>query len=287
MTGRSDHLRGLAITTAGVLILTPDSLLVRLIQADTWTLLFWRGLLMFAALMALAAVRYRGDTRRRFRALGPTGAWAAAAFAGSMVFFVTAIKATAVANVLVIVSATPLFAALFSRLFLGEPVPARTWAAIAVGMVAIAAIVGDGLGAGAMAGNGAALACSACMAVALTLMRKTRSDNALPAMALSGLMVAVAALVPSAPFSVRGEDLALLALLGLVVVPAAFVLTMVGPRYLPAAEVGLIFLLETVLGPFWVWLAIGERPPDMAFMGGAVLIATLVVHAWLGLRAGR
>lgn len=291
MSPRSDHLKGLAITTAGVLVLTPDSLLIRLIETDTWTLLFWRGVLSFAGLFAIALVRYGGETRARFAAVGAMGMWAALAFTGSSLFFVTAIKTTAVANALVIVSATPLFAALFSRVFLKEPVPARTWVAMVIGIAAIGYIVGaeasGGFQNGSMLGNLAAVGCAACMGMALTLMRKARGDNALQVVTLAGIMMAIVALAPSTPLSIRAEDIGYLVVLCLVVVPGAFVMTTIGPRYLPAPEVGLIFLLETVLGPFWVWLVLSEQPPEAAFIGGGVLIATLVVHAWLGLRASR
>ncbi|NJN06071.1 MAG: EamA family transporter, partial [Rhodobacteraceae bacterium] len=83
---------------------------------------------------------------------------------------------------------------------------------------------------------------------------------------------------------VTARDLALLLVLGLVIMPVSFGLITAGPRYLPAAEVGLLMLLETVLGPLWVWLVIGETPASGTFLGGAIVLTTLVVHSLVGLR---
>jgi drug/metabolite transporter (DMT)-like permease len=101
---------------------------------------------------------------------------------------------------------------------------------------------------------------------------------------LSGVVLAVGVLPLALPPAVSAQDLGLLALLGVVVLPLAFGLIAVGPRYLPAPEVSLIMLLEAVLGPLWVWLVLHEVPSVTTFVGGAVLIGTLSVHALIGLQ---
>jgi drug/metabolite transporter (DMT)-like permease len=108
----------------------------------------------------------------------------------------------------------------------------------------------------------------------------------IPAMALSGLIVALVA-APIAPAAVVLDDaqLAFMLAMGLFVVPVSFALITLGPRYLPAAEVSLLMLLETVLGPLWVWLAIGEAPGNMAFLGGSIVVATLAAHSAFALRS--
>ena len=104
---------------------------------------------------------------------------------------------------------------------------------------------------------------------------------------MGGLFGILFALPFAAPLEVAANDILPLALLACLVMPLSFALINTGPRYLPAPEVSLLFLLEMVLGPLWVWLAIGEAPSEATLIGGAVLLAVLSAHAWLGLRDDR
>jgi drug/metabolite transporter (DMT)-like permease len=280
----NDHARGLALAVTGILILTPDSLLIRLITADHWSLLFWRGLMTFVTLALWLFYTDRRNTLTRFQSIGGLGLVVALLFALNTSLFVISIRHTAVANTLVLLSAAPLFAAVFSSLFLREHAPLRTWIATLIGIASIAFIMADSLGAANLIGDGAALAVTINMAAILTLMRYLRSNNAIPIVALSGLLLAIAMLLPSQPLSLSGSDWFYMGVLGLVVIPVSFALPLAAPRYLPAPEVGLIFLLETVLGPFLVWLVLGEEPPVATLIGGVVLVTTLVAHAALSMR---
>lgn len=282
-----DHLKGLVITTLGVLVLTPDSLLVRLIQIDPWTMVFWRGLLMFLAIGGFTLAYYRGEAPARLRATGRAGVAAVALFGTGTVLFVLALYNTSVANVLVIVAASPLIAAVYSRLFLAEPVALRTWAAIAAAIAGIAILASDSARGGTILGDLAALGTAACVGIGFSVVRHARARNMVPAMAVSGLVSALVALPLAAPASVPGDQIWLLLLLGLVVLPVSFGLLTLGPRYITAPEVGLIMLLETVLGPLWVWLVLTEEPSTHALVGGAVVIVALVGHSLAGLRAHR
>ena len=106
-------------------------------------------------------------------------------------------------------------------------------------------------------------------------------------MALSGLIIGgVAGLIAPLP-PIGPEQLGYALLMGLVIVPLGIALLTLGPRYLPAPEVGLLMLLETVLGPFWVWLALDEAPTQLALVGGAIVIATLLGHSLYSLKAAR
>lgn len=282
-----DHIKGLAITTLSVLVLTPDSLLVRLIAVDAWTMVFWRGVLVFLALGGFIVAYYRGAAVARFRAIGRTGVAVAAIFALGSLLFVVALHNTSVANTLVIIAAAPLIAALISWLVLGEPVAPRTWAAILAAMSGIAILVSDGPRGGTLGGDMAALGTAICVAISLSLMRHARAFNMVPAMAVSGGIGALTILPFASPLVVPPGDVWLLLVLGLVVLPVSYGLMALGPRYLPAPEVGLIMLLETVLGPLWVWLVIGETPSARAFVGGAIVIGALVAHSLLALRRRR
>ena len=108
-----------------------------------------------------------------------------------------------------------------------------------------------------------------------------------PTVALGGLLAALFAWPLAAPLALTLSDALFSALLGLVVLPVSLVLIAIGPRYLPASEINLVMLLEVVLGPYWVWLALGEEPGIRAFVGGAIVLATLTLHSVAGLRRSR
>jgi drug/metabolite transporter (DMT)-like permease len=285
MDGLTAQAKGLIIVVLGVLALTPDTLLIRLIAVDHWTLLVWRGLLQALGLSVLVACFHGRDTLACFRAVGLAGYSAAFLFALGTVLFVVALSYTSVANTLIIVASAPFFAALASRVFLGEEIALRTWLAIAVALGGIVLLAFESLGTGALWGDLAALGVAIAMGGNFTVVRHARAVNMIPAMALSGLIVALAA-APIAPADVVLGDAQLVYMLamGLFVVPVSFALITLGPRYLPAAEVSLLMLLETVLGPLWVWLAIGEAPGPLGFLGGSVVVATLAAHSALALR---
>ena len=284
---RRSHRQGLMITTLGVLVLSPDSLLVRLIAVDQWTMVFWRGILTALALTLFLGVYYRRQAVDRFRAIGAAGLVIAGTFAAGTILFVVALNHTSVANTLVIISAAPLFAAIFSRVFLAEAVSPRTWAAILAALGGIAVIVSGSIQGGTMDGDLAAVGTAVCMAGGLSLVRRSRDRNMVPAMALSGLLSALIVLPLAAPLALDPGQAELFLLLGLIVLPVSFGLITLGPRYLPAPEVALVLLLETVLGPYWVWLVIGEAPSTRAFIGGSILIGALILHSALALRGTR
>jgi len=283
-TEGSEHVRGLVLTLSGVIALSPDALLIRLITADTWTILWWRGLLMGIGLMVFVGVRHGRGTADAFRAMGRVGWLSVPLFAGSTILFVTSLGLTTVANTLVIVAVAPLFAAVFSRLFLGERIPGRTWAAIIASTAGVAAIFSGSLGGGALAGDLCAVATAACLAGHLVVARRCRAASVLPAVAVSAFVVCAVSTLGGSPFDVTARDFAYLMLSGLIVMPVSLGLITAGPRYLPAAEVALIMLLETVLGPLWVWMAVGEIPARATFLGGTVILATLAAHSIAGLR---
>lgn len=275
------------MATLGVIVLSPDGLILRLVEVDRWSVVFWRGLLMAVALTAFIVLRHRGAAARQARAVGRRGLLAAALFAASTVLFVSSITLTTVANTLVIVSAAPLFGAVMSYLFLHERLPLHTWLAILAAVLGILVIFHGSLGGGALVGDLCALGTAFCMAGNLVVIRHARAVSMLPAMALSGVLAAVFVLPLASPLALTMRDAGLLLLLGLIVLPVSFGLITTAPRYIPAPEVSLIMLLEAILGPLWVWLALAEVPGPETFVGGGVVLGTLAVHSSLTLRRRR
>ncbi len=287
-----DHQKGLLLTTLGVLVLTPDSLLIRLTGMEPFSLLVWRGVLQAVGILAILAIVHEGRVMDQIRAVGRCGILLALVFTGSTVFFILALTHTAVADALIIVAIAPLVAALLSRSFLGEAVPLRTWLAICFTLLGIGLLVFEDLGSGSLWGDFFALCCAICIGASLTITRHGRAVSMVPAMSLAGTLTALVALplalwLEPGHLVPAGSQLVAVLLMGLIVAPVSFALITAGPRYLPAAEVGLLMLMETVLGPLWVWLVIGEYPGDWALLGGSIVIATLAGHALAGSRQRR
>jgi len=281
-----DHAKGMLITVAGVLAVTPDSLLIRLVSADFMTLMFWRGLLVGLTISAGLAAVHKTGLPAKFAAIGRAGMVFAGLFSLNSFSFVLAVETTTVANTLLLISAAPFFAALIARIFLRETVRRRTWLAILAALAGILVIVSDSLGGGALLGDLAALVAALGLAVQFNIVRRYRAVNMIPAMVVGNFVTALISLPFAGAASVAPMDVVWLGLLGIVVMPVSTALIVTGPRYLPAPEVSLILLLETVLGPLWVWLVIGEVPSERAFIGGAIVIAALVAHALAALRRG-
>jgi drug/metabolite transporter (DMT)-like permease len=279
------HSKGLLLTALGVLIISPDSLLIRLIGMDVWSTSAWRGGLQAIGLFVILAVVYRERLPAVFRSIGWAGLLIAVVTAITNGAFVTGIKFTSVANALVILASVPFHAAVMSRVFLGEQIALRTWIAILAGLGGISIIVWDGIGGGSSFGDAMALMAAILLAAQLTMMRGLREINMVPAVAIGGVIYAVIAIaiggVPEAPNEMQ---LLWIVTMGFAVTAPATALLALGPRYISSPEVGLLVLLETVLGPLWVWLVIHETPGEWTLVGGAVVVATLVAHSLLSLR---
>lgn len=258
----------------GVLCLTPDSLLVRLIDTDPWTLLFWRGLLMSMGFSAFVLAR-----KLPLRELTGKGWLASALLGSSTICFVFSLQSTHAANTLVIIATSPLLAAVLSWLFLRETIPLVTWLAILVAMMGVGLSLADGLHKGSLRGELFALGSAFAMASHFTALRWWKSDHGPLAVWGAGFLVALFALPMASPTAVPVDDWGWVLLLGAVVLPLAFGMMAVGPKYLPAPEVGLILLGETVLGPLWVWLVMNEQPGSSTLFGGLLVILTLVSHS--------
>lgn len=282
------HLKGLIITTLGVLFIVPDSLFVRLIQAEPMVTAFWRG--MTSGLVVLLAVLlFQGLSG--FSAILRTG-WAGVIY---MVLigvttpgFVLAITQTSVANVVFIFATIPIFAAIFSRIFLGEPISMRmvlTMLAVLAGL----GIIAYGSGSAEITswkGDLWALYVSMAYAGGLTAVRKVKEISMIPAIPISYIGSVLLFGLFISPMPAFETEWPLFLGHGAFIGVATCLLTL-GPRFISSAEVSLLILLESVLAPLLVWAVIGEDPGTWALMGGAVVIGALLVSNLVALRSPR
>jgi drug/metabolite transporter (DMT)-like permease len=294
----SSHLKGMSIAALGVLILSPDTLLLRVIDADAQTIAFWRNVLVGTNVLVLYIVASGRAWWSGLRAfVGLAGLATAILFSVNQVAFVFAVANTGVANVLLIVATAPLFAGLFSWVFLREATPPRTWLAILVAFAGMALIfAGESglLGAGAagavgpnpMLGNLLALTVAVCLGGAFTLVRHRREIDSLPAMVLAGYMSAFVMASFASPFAMDSTSFAWQVVMGLMVA-CAFALIATAPRFAPSPVVSLMLLLEAVLGPLLVWAVLAEVPSRWALIGGSVVLLALLGHGLAELLAWR
>ncbi len=281
----SDHRKGLLLTFIAVLILSPDALLVRLIQSDLWTLLFWRCLLTGIMMSLFLAVRYRRGFLHSFYAIGRTGLISAVMITIGSLLFIGALKQTTAANTLVILAAAPIFSSLLSWLILREKIPLRTKLSIFTCFGGILLIFSGSLQHGLLLGDLMALGATAMWGSNIAIIRSGKAVNMIPANVLGNLcVVPIVFFLGAQPLSVAPVDAGFLLLLGTVVLPVSFAMITLGPRYLQAPEVSLILLTETVLGPIWVWLVLGEVPHSKTLVAGLLILGTLLIHTLLSLR---
>lgn len=276
----SQRQTGLLLTGGGVLILSPDALLIKLAALPDAEILMWRGFLSGLGFFLITLARHGRNTLGVYRECGGTGIAVALLFSLTTCGFVLGNQYTKAGNVLMIFAAAPLIAAVFSRVILGERLPLRTWLAIGTCMLGIGMIVLDDVGAGSWLGNGFALVAATTLALNFTLCRRRPGIDMSPMLVFNGLIVgsggALVLLMGSGhiPLVSIGSGIYVV-LLCLVIVPAGVTLLQRGPLYLPAAEVGLLLLVEVVIGTLWAWGILGERPSATAFVGGTLVLGTL------------
>lgn len=274
----TEYLKGFLLTALGVLVLSFDALLIRLVDVESFSLLFWRGLLM--SLMVGLWCRYRYPGKPLFYRDWPS-IRSGLLYALSAIFFVTAINHTSVANVLVIISAQPLFAALTARLFIGEKSSAITWISIIICMFGIGWVMKDSWSAPSLTGDLLALGCALSLSAKFVNDRAVKHRDMTPALITGGLFIALASLFNASPLALSGADWGWMLLLCVIIIPTAFILITLGPTRITAAEVGMLMLLETVFGPLLVWLFLGEAPSASAMQGGGLVIGTLLLHGYI------
>lgn len=282
----SDTAKGYLITLGGVAVITPDTLLIRLADVEPFTLAVTRGVLGGLVVLALSALLQRG-VGALFHGINRWILAAALIEGVGLVLFVAALSHTTAANVLILFATTPMMAAVMGQLFLGERVGRATWAAIAACFVGVVVVGSGSLGSVHLFGDVLALIDAVTVALFFVVVRHHREVSMVPAMGL-GLLLAALMAAPFAAFpAIGGAQLGWVLLAGLVVVPVSLMLLTLGPRYIGAPEVAMLTLLETVIGPFWVWLVLAETPGPRSLAGGAIIVVTLFLHGLWQLRAGR
>ena len=275
----SDYRKGFWITLAGVLIFTPDVLLIRLVDVEFFTLVVYRCTIGGFLMLVGYSVYCGREFVRHILMIGVWGLVVVVLEGVASWTFYLALERTTAANVLVIFASTPLIAALLTRIFLDDVIERPTWLAIWFAGLGLVVVASGGVITGNWLGDLLALINAVVIAGVYTVVRRRRDLNMIPAAGF-GLLLAALVAYPFAQFPVLGVHQWLILLIGAgVVLPVALALLTLGPRYLPAPEVAMLTLLETIIGPVWVWLVIGEEPGIRTLLGGSVVVAALFCHS--------
>ncbi|MCL1486081.1 MULTISPECIES: DMT family transporter [unclassified Marinobacter] len=283
LSALSHRQQGLLFTGGGALIMAPDALLIKVADLPDAEILMWRGFLSALGFLLIALLRYGRGTLAAYRRCGWTGIAVALLFSLTTCGFVLGNQYTKAGNVLMILASSPLIAAVLSWIILKERLPRRTWLAIWLCMVGIAMIALDDADAGSWIGNAFALMAATTLAINFTLCRTRPGIDMSPMLVFNGIIIGSVAglfwLAGNEPALPERSQLAVVVLLCLVIVPCGVTLLQRGPLYLPAAEVGLLLLLEVVLGTLLAWWVLGEKPASVALLGGGLVLGTLLAKS--------
>ena len=280
----SNQKKGMLLAFTAIMFITPDSLFIRLANINSWNLIFYRGLIPFLVVFIGLIFIYKTKLLKELINNSWHGIAYAAVFTVTNIAFVISIENTNVANTLIMIAMAPMLSAIISFIFLKENPDQKTWTAIVITTLAVIYIFYGALDAGDFLGNFLGLVCASGLAVGAVIIRSAKKISLVPSAMLGKLMVALIALLFVDQLKLEGYDLTIIPLMCIMCVAIPFVLVTLAPRYITAAEVNLFFLLETILGPLWVWLVIHEQPSIETITGGAVIVATIAVHSILALK---
>ena len=284
MNNLTDQQKGSLLAFIAVIFITPDSLFIRLSNVDTWGLVFYRGIIPFFTVFLGMLIIYKLNFFKILLSSGYHGLIYVGTFSITNITFVVSIQNTNVANTLVMIATAPMLSAILGAIFLKEPPDKKTWISIIITFIAIIYIFSDSLKLGNFYGDILGFITAIGLAVGAVTIRSAKSKNLVPAAVVGKLFVATFALFFIESFVLENKDLVIVPLMCILCVAIPFVLVTIAPRFIPAAEVNLFFLLETIIGPIWVWMIIKEQPSVETLYGGAVIIITIATHSFLKLR---
>ena len=284
MNKLSDQKKGSLLAFVAVMFITPDSLLIRLSDIETWGMLFYRGAIPFVIVLVGLLLFYRQNFINAFLKVGTVGIFYAISFSICNITFIVSIQNTNVANTLIMIALAPMLSAILGAIFLKEMPSKGTWIAIFITFLAALFIFYDSLQVGNLFGNIMGFVTAAGLAINAVLIRYAKDRDLLPSAVMGKLGVAVFAFFFVENFNLNGTDQIYIPVMCIICVALPFVLVTIAPRFIPAEEVNLFFLLETIIGPIWVWLVVKEQPTLETIIGGAVIIITLGIHSFIKLR---
>ena len=276
--------KGSLLAFTAVLLITPDSLLIRLSHIDTWGLLFYRGAIPFVVVLLGLLLVYKTSFFKLLFSMGYAGIAYAITLAITNITFIISIQNTNVATTLIMLAMAPMLSAVLGAFFLKENPDTKTWTTIFITFTAVIYIFYDSIQLGNFFGDIFGFITATGLAIGAVIIRSAKDKNLVPSAVVGKLLVAIFALFFVKNYELVETDIYIVPLMCILCVAIPFVLVTIAPRFITAAEVNLFFLLETILGPIWVWFIVKEQPSLETIQGGMVIIAAIAIHSYLSLK---
>ena len=269
---------GYLLILMGAFFLSWGGLLVREFDsADIWQILFWRAFFFTITLIFFIYCTYKNEAVSIIKKSGLPGILGGIAMSLGFIAYIVSMTQTTVANVLFIISTQTIWLAIFGYLFLQEKISLKTLLSIIIAMTGIAVMIGGSLGTGSLFGSLVALFIPINFAFLILLIRKFAKLDLVPALFYGGTIIIVVGFFMSKTVMITPHDLLISFVLGAFQHACGFICIVIGARSTPVVTVGLLMLTETLLGPFWVWLFLGEIPPMSVFIGGCIIIVAVIL----------
>ena len=284
MKNLSNQHKGSLLAFIAVMLITPDSIFIRLSNIETWGMLFYRGAIPFVVVLIGLVFFYKSNLLKALVGIGYPGIFYVISFSICNITFIISIQNTNVANTLVMIAMAPMLSAILGSIFLKEVPDHKTWIAIIITLISVTYIFYDSIEMGNFYGDLFGIITAFGLACNAVIARFAKNRDLVPSAVIGKLCVAIFAFFFVDSFSLIGADLIIVPLMCIMCVAIPFVLVTIAPRFIPAEEVNLFFLLETIIGPFWVWMVIKEQPSIETIQGGTIIILTIAIHSFLKLR---
>ena len=284
MNNLTSQQKGSLLAFIAVMFITPDSIFIRLSNIETWGMLFYRGAIPFVVVLIGLLFFYKNNFLKALLAIGYPGIFYVISFSICNITFIISIQNTNVANTLVMIAMAPMLSAILGAIFLKEIPDQKTWLAIIITFLAVAYIFHDSIELGNFYGDIFGLITAFGLACNAVLARFAKDRDLVPSAVIGKLCVALFSFFFVESFVLVESDIIIVPLMCIMCVAIPFVLVTIAPRFIPAEEVNLFFLLETIIGPFWVWMVIKEQPSIETIQGGSVIIAAIAIHSFVKLK---
>lgn len=275
----TNNAKGLALTSSGIFIMSLESLFIKYTTVSSLVLSFYLGIFIFISMMATLLFNKKEYIKNAFKASIGVLILCAFIMGASNIFFISAIKITTVANVVIIFSTSALFSSLIAYILYKEKITRNIFYASFFMFIGLLVIFNDKLEIGNIKGNLFALSCTIFLSLSFVILSKYKQMNRVVLTAFAGLALSIIAFILSDDLKIDLHNLLIIMVMGLVVSSFARVLMGTGAKYINAAEMSLLMLIETIMAPIWVWIFLNEIPTIYTFVGGSIIILTLIVNS--------
>ena len=275
----TNNAKGLALTSLGVFIMSLESLFIKFTTISSFLFSFYIGIFMFISMFTAFVFNKKEYIKKSLTQTSFMLIICALLMAISNIFFITAVKTTTVANVVIIFSTSALFAALFAYLFYREKISKNILISSFFIFIGLFIIFNDKLEMGNLLGNIYAVLCTAIFSISFVLLSYYKEMDRVILTAFSGLALSILAFFFCDELIIDFKTLIIVMTMGLLISPVSRVLLGNGAKYISASEVSLLMIIETVMAPIWVWIFLNEVPSSYTFIGGSIIIATLLLNS--------